>query len=174
MQSHGAAQGRNARVRTREHADLVVSPCPTRTSVSGGLRALLRPLIETIAGLRLANFRLTSSAAKLSELADDFPSHLLTGSSVAKLEFRFARAYRAVKIEEIGAPRRNHLQTLALLVLASKFVLRSQFRDLAFNQSQESGVAPPGFEPTRVPFLAARDCVRTAALDELPRVHVSS
>ena len=48
---------------------------PTRTGVSGGLRAPIRPLMETIAVLRRASFQPTWSAAELSAFGDDFSSN---------------------------------------------------------------------------------------------------
>jgi hypothetical protein len=63
----------------------------------GGLRAQIRPPIETIAVLRPAGFLPTSSVAELSAFGDDFPSDLLTCSNEAEPEFSSGRAYRAEK-----------------------------------------------------------------------------
>ena len=45
---------------------------PTRTGVSEGLRAPIRPLMETIAVLRQASFQPTSSVAERSAFGDGF------------------------------------------------------------------------------------------------------
>jgi NAD(P)-dependent dehydrogenase (short-subunit alcohol dehydrogenase family) len=45
---------------------------PTRTGVSEGLRAPIRPLMETIAVLRQASFQPTSSVVERSAFGDDF------------------------------------------------------------------------------------------------------
>ena len=60
-----------------------VAVFPTRIGVSGGLRAPIRPLMETIAVLRQARFQPISSVAKLHAFGDDFPPDSLTRSTVA-------------------------------------------------------------------------------------------
>jgi hypothetical protein len=63
--------GENSRVRAHHQVRLAAESCcgaafSARIGVNGGLRAPIEPLMETIAVLRLASFRPTSSVAKLS------------------------------------------------------------------------------------------------------------